>query len=96
MSGGFALQPTSFIPVKVSATWSTATLAYADVKDAIEASFPVSLPMKTAVVFTIFEGEDDKDDKATLSIDTAGTATFSHDFDSAPVAGQVVFIVDMY
>ncbi len=93
---GFALQPTSFIPVKVSADWSSATLAYADVKTALEASFPIALPMTATLVVTIVEGEDDTDDKATLSIDTAGTATFTDDFTSAPEEGQEVYIIDMY
>ncbi len=92
----FALQPTSFIPVKVSADWSTADLAYADVKTALEASFPVSLPMTATVVFAIVEGEDDTDDKATLSIASNGTATFTDAFTSAPSKGQEVYIIDMY
>jgi hypothetical protein len=93
---GFALQPPSFIPVKVSATWSSATLAYADVKTALEASFPIALPMTATIVFTIVEGEEDTDDKATLSIATTGVATFTDAFTSAPVTGQEVYIIDMY
>lgn len=90
-----ALRPTSFIPVKVTGNWTTAATAGADIVVAL-ASYPMTLPMTTAKIFTIVEGEGDPDDTGSLQISAMGVWSWGTNMTSFPQDGQTVFIIDMY
>jgi hypothetical protein len=83
-------------PVIVTADWNTIANAVTDVEKSLETVLPVSFPMKLAIVVTIVEGDSDKDDVGRLSINTSNVGTWTNAFDSVPVVGETVFVVDIY
>ena len=92
----FALQPTSFIPVQVTADWTTANNAYTDVKTALEASFPMTFPYNMTIYITLVEGSTDENDMGRLQVTSTGVATWTAGFSTYPQKGQEVYIVDIY
>ena len=93
-----AIQPTSFIPVKVTGDWTDATVVYDDITNALSESFPglFGFPVTDALVITLLQKQSDYTDKCGISLGTDGTATISSAFSTTPEIDSYVYISDLY
>jgi hypothetical protein len=77
--------------VIISDDWTTAAHVLAD----MEAAWGIDFEGHTFSI-CVWEGPADPDDFARYSIDSVGVLTVAEAFDSQPVAGTTVYIMDFY
>lgn len=94
-----ALQPTHFIPIKVTTAWATADNAAADVVSALEESFKgiFQFPATDGLTIALLQVQSGATEKGVLTIAaTTAAGNWSTAFSTTPTVGSVVYLVDMY
>jgi hypothetical protein len=94
-----AIQPTSLIPVQVTADWSVAQNAINDVIASLEASFPgvFQFPLNDDFDFTMVQLQAGHTAVGVLEV-TGGALTGHWDtgYGTYPTVGSTCYIIDMY